>query len=206
MDSYNTTLIALAHFLVFNVPAGAERDVDRVRHDLEQGKPRPYFSFEFRRDNASCTLYVELDNLRYDVVEDEEGNHLEEYRVEAKVSWPSWGSDSVTTCQERLALMTEVTRFAAEVERTFPNVVRRLVSTRAQREDRQTRARVERLIRANMKGMREGQERRIEAGHGEPDFQPVGEVVVTSIAPDGSERRYTTHVTATRAFYFMRVA
>jgi len=206
MNDYQTTLLSLAQFIVDNAPAGAERDVDVVRYDLEQGKPRPYISLEFRRENASAHLYVEMDGLSYDAVEDEEGNHWHEYKVEARVSWPSWGSDSAKVCQPRLALMTEIVRLAAEIERKFPNVVRKLVSTKAQRAERATRAYVERHIRANMKGMRVGQERRVEVWADEPDLQPVGQIEVVSTAPDGSERRYTTHVTATRTFYFGRVA
>ena len=110
--------------------------------------------------------------------------------------------------------MTEVVRLAAEVERKFSDKIHHLTETKAEQTERlgllanhKAVKRVETLIRANCKGLRVGQERRVESlTDGAGDFLPVGRVELTTTAPDGSERRYTTEVTATRSFYFMRVA
>ncbi len=207
MNDYETTVLALARFVVENAPDGAERDLEVVRWDVDHDKPRPYISLEFRRERSSAHLYVEFDCLKHDGYDDEEGNRWHDYNVEAKVSWPSWGSDDVATCQARLALMTEVVRFAAAIQAKFPDVVRKLVSTKAERDARQTKARVERLIQANCKGMRVGQEKFIPSEtDGGSRFVPIGAVEVTSTAADGSQRRYTTHVTGPEAFYFTRRA
>ncbi len=210
VDNYSATLLALSAFILANAPPGAERELAAIRYDLDHpgnGRERNYFNLEFRNseNSDSCALYVDVrsDN-GYD---DEEGNRWHEYAVQARVSWPSYGSDDVATCQRRLALMALVTRFAAEVQAAFPGTYRHLAATKAQREEsartlkeRTSRARVENMIRANSKNLRVGQQRRVEV-EGD-DILPVGQVTVES--PEG--RKYTTHVTSTRAFYFTRVA
>ena len=211
VDNYSETLRALCQFLVANAPAGAERDVKRIIDQLEAGQVPTYVHLEWRRERSSCQLYVDIGKFGGQRSVDEEGNTWHTYEVEANVSWPSWGSDNVKVCQERLALMTEVVRLAAEVERVFSGKIHHLTQTKAERDEvtrrlaeTAARQRIERLMRANCKGLRVGQERRVEAD--DSDFLPVGRVTYTTTAPDGTERRYTTEVTATRTFYFMRVA
>lgn len=208
VDNYNATLRALLAFLVANAPEGAERDVARLQYHLDSTEEAPnYIHLEWRRPNATATLYIEIGKFGGKKSVDEEGNTWHEYELTAQVSWPSYGSDDVVTCQARLALMTEIVRLAAEVQRAFAGPIHHLSMTKAEKEERdrhfaevQAKNRIATLILNNIKGLSVGQQRRIEADG--PDFGLVGEVTVNA----ANGRKYTTHVTATRAFYFMRVA
>lgn len=209
LDNYNSTVRALTQFLIANAPAGAEREIARLQSTLDADEVPNYISLEFRPvQDVQASLYVSLGKWGGKRIEDEEGNVWYQYELTCEVSWPTWGSSDVATCQRRLALMTEVTRFAADVQSRFNEPVLHLSQTKAKREEQArhfatqaARKRVETLMRNNIKGLRVGQERRVEPAHGEPDFLPVGRVEYSAAG-----RTYTTEVTATRAFYFTRTA
>lgn len=169
-NNYDGMLRDLARYLVNFAPSGAAREVNRLHAALTRGDDlSDYFSFEFRpSDDVSCTLYVRAQgpdgkygNTR---IEDEEGNLWYAFVVKCEVSWPTWGADDLQTTQRRLALMTEVTRFACQVEREFAGVFHNLSQTKAERDalaisnaKNRAKAVVERAVLANVKGMKVGQ-------------------------------------------------
>jgi hypothetical protein len=201
VDNYATTLNALKRFIGANCPAGAERDLDRLEE-----RPGNYLSLEFRREHVGCTLYIELDAFSAESVTDVEGNRWRTYTLTAKPSWPSYGSVELEHALKFVKLVQEVNELAAAILKEFSEPIVQLVETAEQAAARKqaqaeesTRAVVKALIRRECKGMRVGQERRVEVPGA--DLLPVGEVSYW----DG-DRKYTTNVTATRAFYFMRTA
>ncbi len=207
LDNYDSTVRELTEYLIANAPPGAEREVGRLQYTLDNNDLPGYISLEFRpTQDVSCTLYVSLGKFGGERIDDEEGNTWYKYLITCEVSWPTWGSSDVTTSQRRLAVMTETTRFAAEVQARFGAPLLRLTTTKAQREAahaqvavHQSNLRVLKLVSANRKGMRVGQERRVEAEG--PDLVPLGTVEVDLLG-----RHYTAQVTATRAFYFTRTS
>lgn len=216
-DNYVATVRLLLQFLVANAPAGAERELKRLAYMLEQPEPTTtYISMEFRpTDDTSCQMYVRLDgSLRERFSDrrlvDAEGNQWCSFKVKCEVSWPSWGSCDVGLAQRRLALMTEVARFAAEVEAAFPETFHRMYRTAAevaedkkQAELNHAKNTIAELVRKNAKGMKVGQTKRIEASL--EDFVPVGLVEVERHEA-GKTFKYRAEANATRAFYFERLA
>jgi len=124
VNNYDAVLACINAFLIANAPPGAERDLARVKRQLDAGDPSAFIGIEFRpTDDVGAQLYVRVDdpNGRFDSarIMDAEGNRWYAYVVRCEVSWASWGSSDVATCQRRVACMAEVVRFAAEVERAF---------------------------------------------------------------------------------------
>lgn len=210
LDNYDSTVRALTQFLIANAPVGAEREISRLQATLDAGEVPNYLNLEFRPEqDVHCSLYVSLAKYGGTRIEDEEGNLWYKYELTCEVSWPTWGSSDVVTCQRRLALMTAITRFAAEVQVKFNEPLFHLSQTKAQREEAKARAanvdttrRVMRMIEVNAKGMRVGQERTIYSGvDGGSHFMPVGQVYVQVLG-----REYIAHVTGSEAFSFVRTA
>lgn len=213
-DNHDATVAALTKFILDNGPEGAERDFLRLR----EGYTTFPLYVEFRRNepcNASCCLSVRLDPVGpWEGTFDEEGNRWRRFQVKTEVNWPTYGSSDVVETQHRLALMTEVCRFAAAIQAAFPQEVCHLTQTAADVAERKERAAKERakqrvveLIKFNAKGMRVGQERRLEANGTDPDFDAtLGDFHVIWKRANGGEVKYLAMVTATRAFYFTRVA
>lgn len=172
-NNYAATLRSLAAFLVANAPVGAELEVNRLQALLAAGETTNYFALIFRpTQDTGAQLYVNLRGREQAYggtrVEDEEGNLWYVYTVQCEVSWASWASVTLDVCQRRLAVMTEVTRFAAEVQRAFPDEFYDLVQTKAEREalkaDNAARANVaaaKGLVLANVKGMKVGQSKSV---------------------------------------------
>lgn len=200
LDNFDETLNAIRRFIYANVPDGIE--YEKLERLLE-GQTH-YFPLEFRRDDVSCTLYIELDGFAATSITDEQGNRWRQYALSAKPSWPSLGSVEVEQAAHFVALLAEVTAFATSLLKQFNQPITKLVETAEQIAERKRkaaedkcRADVQARIRANMKGMRVGQERQVEC----PDLLPIGEVTVC----DGP-RHYTAFVTANQAFFFTRTA
>lgn len=206
---------ALARFILDNAPAGL-RPRDRARHEdvLAEGKAPDYFGFEFDKEddrNLQFQLYCKVET-DWDRFEDPEGNHWRKGRVVAEVSWPSWGSADADLATRRVEYMLEGCRFAKAIQEAFQADVWTLLSTAEERAENKKRAareaaaaEVRRLIRMNYRGMKVGQERRVEAGT-DADFDlDIGEVDVER-TEGGRTFKYRAIVTSTRAFYFTRVA
>lgn len=202
VDNFAETLNAIRRFIYANVPAGI--DGEKLERLLE-GQTH-YFPLEFRRDDVSCTLYVELDGFAAASVTDEQGNRWRQYALSAKPSWPSYGSVPTGQAQAFVKLVSEVTDFAVKLMAEFDKPINKMVETAAEAADRKQkaaeencRANVRSLMRANVKGMRVGQERVVRLPEGAPDMLPVGLVTF-----DDGVRHYTTHVTATRTLRVTR--
>lgn len=197
VDTFNDTLNSIRRYIYANAPEGVER-LER----LIEGSH--YMPLEFRRDGVSCMLYVEVDSFNSDSFMDEQGNRWRSCKLTARSSWPSYGSVDVQRASRFIKLLTDVNVFADKLLGAFSGPILKLVETAEQMEARKRkaaedkcRAYVQARIRANMKGMRVGQERQVEC----PDLLPIGEVTVC----DGP-RHYTARVTSNRAFFFMRTA
>lgn len=199
VDNYADTITALRRFIHAHHPGATERSLASVETSST------YFSLEFRRERMGCTLYIEVGGFsHYDSVTDDEGNRWGKYKLSVKPSWPSYGSVDIEDAVRFAKLLEEVNTFASALEFAFATPIVKLVETAAQIAARKQkaaedkcRADVQARIRANMKGMRVGQERHVEC----PDLLPVGEVTVC----DGP-RHYTANVTSNRAFFFTRTA
>lgn len=203
LDNFNETLNAIRRFIYANVPDGVN---ERQLEDIE--RQSSFFSLDFRRHDASCTLYIELDSFASESFLDARGDRYRSIKLSATPSWPSYGSVDFERAGRFIALLSEVNIFAYKLLKAFPEPIVKLIETAEQAAERRQRAaedssvhQVRSLIRANAKGMRVGQERRIEVPAGAPDLLPVG-----SVAVDDAGRHYTTNVTATRTIYVMRTA
>ncbi len=215
LNNYDAKLKDLARYLVNFAPAGAEREINRVHAQLASGELPDYFGFEFRpTQDVGCTLYVRVEGPegRYgnSRIEDEEGNLWYAYTVKCEVSWASWGADNLVTTQRRLALMTEVTRFACEVEREFSEVFHRLSQTKAERDalavsNARIRAEneIKRLVISHAKGMKVGNIRSVGI---DPKFDTtgVGEVQVERFE-GGRKFKYSASSECKGLVYFMRL-
>lgn len=220
IDNHDAVRDSLVRFLIAEAPPGAERDVENLRRRLEAKCLNDYIGLEFRpTQDVSCQLYVRVQGLESAYgstrVEDAEGNLWHAYKVRCEVSWPTWGSDSVEVCQRRLALMTEVTRFACEVQRAFPHAFHELVQTAAEREayrldgiKMRATSRVVELVKKNAKGMKVGQERIVPTPDGTDLLEVLGTYAVVPVERSEAGRtfKYRAVVTATTAFSFTRVA
>ncbi len=220
LNNYDAKLKDLARYLVNFAPAGAEREVNHVHAQLAAGNVPGYFGFEFRpAQDVGCTLYVRVEgpegrygNTR---IEDAEGNLWYAYQVKCEVSWASWGADNIVTTQRRLALMTEVTRFACEVERAFPEVFHHLSQTKAERDAlaiNNAKLRVldaiKKAVVANSKGMKVGQSKSAVV---DMDVSSIKEAVIVEHVAAGRSFKYSASVehgvlTGERGLvYFMRL-
>jgi hypothetical protein len=203
IDNFAESLNALRRFIYANVPQGVP---DRRLEDIEH--QTSYLPLDFRRDDVSVSLYIELDSFASESFKDEQGNRWRKVKLTAKPSWPSYGSVDVEQAGRFIALLSEVNVFADKLLKEFNEPFVQLVETAEQAAERKqksaeenSRVTVRSLMRANVKGMRVGQERRVEVPGGSPDLLPVGHVTFC----DGP-RQYTTNVTATRTVYVMRTA
>lgn len=189
LNNYDATLTALTAFLVANAPSGADRDLIHLQDQLERGEAPDYTHLDFRpAHDVGCTLYVRMESPagKYGSarIMDEEGNRWYAYVVKCEVSWASWGSADVTTSQRRLACMTEVTRFACEVERVFAGVFHRLDATKAEIEAQNAKYKkqaaesaVRDAVLKNAKGVKVGQSMTVVVDS-KYDLTNVGEVLV----------------------------
>ncbi len=221
LNNHDETLTTLARFLVDNAPPGADRELARLKADLVAGEIPDYFSLEFRpTSDTGAQLYVRVEgpdgSYHSSRVMDAEGNRWYAYRVKCEISWASWGSASTEVCQRRLAVMTEVTRFACEVERAFPDVFHRLDATAAEiKEQAKAHAKacaveeIRRQVRALSKGMKVGNTKSFFVGP-KFDLADVGEVQVER-TEGGRTFKYNAsvehgrHVGEPGLVYFMRI-
>lgn len=201
LDNFNETLNAIRRFIYANVPDGVN---ERQLEDIE--RQTTYFPLEFRRDDVSCTLYIELDSFASESFKDARGDRYRSIKLTAEPSWPSYGSVDIEQAGRFIALLSEVNIFAYKLLKAFPDPIVKLVETAEQAEERRQKAAVENdiarvrsLMRANLKGLRRGHERRVEVPGTDPDLLPVGRVEINDAG-----RHYTARVSATRTFYFTR--
>ena len=144
---------------------------------------------------------------------DAEGNEWYAYKVRCEVSWASWGSADVSTCQRRLACMTATLRLAADIERTFPDTFHLLSRTAAQiaedkirAEENRAKQRIVDLVKKNARGLKVGAQRLVpNSVDGGSSFVPVGRVEVDDYY-NGKSFKFCAYVTSPDAFYFTRVA
>lgn len=225
LNNYDATLTALTAFLVANAPRGADRDIAELQDQLERGEAPAYTSLEFRpAQDVGCTLYVRVESPagKYDRrhIMDEEGNRWYAYVVKCEVSWASWGSSDVVTAQRRLACMTEVTRFACDIERAFAGVFHRLARStlaeyliEAQQAAEYKKQAAESAVRdavlKNAKGVKVGQSKSVVVDS-KYDLTNVGEVLVER-KESGRTFKYSASVERTSRtgevglVYFMRL-
>lgn len=197
--NHDETLNALRRFIYANVPAGVdERRLEEIEHQTS------FMNLEFRRDDVSCTLYIEIDSFGGESVTDENGDRYRVCNLTVKPSWPSYGSVPLHQADRFAKLVAEVTDFGLKILGQFPEPIVKLVETAEQIAlrkrlclEERCRDEVRSIIRANSKGMRVGQVRRVEVEG--PDLLPVGLVTFC----DGG-REYTTNVGATRTVYVTR--
>jgi len=215
IDHYEATVRDLYAFIIANAPPGAEREVARAQVELDERQTRDYLSLEFRPSNdTGCHLYVRIEppdgrwtDSRH---VDSEGNEWSSYRVRCDVSWASWGSADLDTCQRRLDVINATMAFARAIEAAFPNVFHRMDATAqevAERKERHAKKRAKHtvidLVRKHAKGLKVGQERFVVAP---PEgIMPIGSVEVER-EECGRRFKYCATVTATQGFYFTRVA
>lgn len=201
VDNYEASVNALKRFILANHPGMTERSISNVESSNQ------YFSLEFRDGSMGVSLYIELDGFSAETFHDEEGNRWRKYGLTVKPSWASYGTVDLEDSVKFARLLVAVNAFAASIQAAFKEPFVRMSATAAEIAESKQKAALDKcrsdvasLMRANIKGMKVGQERRVEVPGGAPDLLPVGEVACW----DG-KRKYTTHVTATRAFYMMRV-
>ena len=211
-DNRDATIKDLCRYLIANAPKGAERDLGHMERELAEGIPS-YLSLEFRRDNDSCQLYVNdvTVDSDYSGTLDEEGNRWHSTKVMCKVSWPSYGSDDVKTCQRRLDLMQEVVYFASRVEACFSQVLYQMTQSKEEIAANKVKwatekavHEVRRLVELNAKGLKVGDGRTVYSGTLK-DHEPTGAVEVMR-TNGGKCLKYTAYFTSQEGFNFVRTA
>lgn len=216
VNDYDTTVRALHAFILANCPAGGyNRDLERLRLALEEGKPLDWVSVDLKPyEGTGATLYVRLDpatgRFSSSRSKDAEGNEWSSYKVCCEVSWPSWGADGVDIVQKRLDVMNATLAFARAIEAAFPNVINRMDATAAEvqlREATLSKERAKRqvidFVKLHAKGMKVGQEKIVPVPTA--DFQPVCPLEVER-EECGRRFKYRATATSREGFSFVRLA
>lgn len=216
VNDYDTTVRALHAFILANCPAGGyNRDLERLRLALEEGKPLDWVSVDLKPyEGTGAILYVRLDpatgRFSSSRSKDAEGNEWSSYKVCCEVSWPSWGADGLDIVQKRLDVMNATLAFAKAIEAAFPNVINRLDATAAEVQLREVMLAKERakrqvidFVKLHAKGMKVGQEKIV----------PVPTADFTKVCPIEVEReecgrrfKYRAEATSLEGFSFVRLA
>lgn len=212
-DNFAATVESIVSFIAANAPAGLQRRKDHLE------KTSGYWSMDFRRASSRQTadeffgdlsahvcIQITSDSLPYEEshLEDEAGNTFRKLEVKAQVSWPSWGGTDPSLAAERLGLMQEACRFAADLEARFKEPVYRLYKTaeekRAEEEGRLRReaeVKIRAAVEKSVKGMRVGNER------------CVADASVPAGLYEGftmNQKTYRVQVTSTGMVSFLRTA
>lgn len=215
INDYDAMVRALYSFILGNAPAGAARELARVRENLDAGNLRDWISLEFRpTEDTGANLYVRVESPegKYGTtrIVDSEGNEWSAWRVRCEVSWASWGSADLDTCQRRVDVMNATIAFARQIEAAFPNVFHSLDATKAQADERRDRLAKERakaqvidLVKSCAKGLKVGQERVVAVANA--DFQPVCPLEVER-EECGRRFKYRAIATSREGFSFVRLA
>jgi hypothetical protein len=128
VDNFSETLNAIRRFIYSNVPAGIE--YEKLERLIES--QTHYFPLEFKREGASCTLYVELDGFYGEFETDEQGNRYSKVKLTANPSWPSYGSVDLEDAKRFAQLVSEVVAFAESLLKQFPEPFFKLSATAAE--------------------------------------------------------------------------
>lgn len=216
VNDFDTTIRALHAFILANCPAGGyNRDLERLRMALDEGKPLDWVSVDLKPyEGTGATLYVRLDpatgRFSSSRSKDAEGNEWSSYKVCCEVSWPSWGADGLDIVEKRLDVMNATLAFAKAIEAAFPNVINRLDATAAEVAQREADLAKERaknqvisLVKSCAKGLKVGQERVVAVANA--DFQPVCPLEVER-EECGRRFKYRATATSREGFSFVRVA
>lgn len=209
-NNYAEVCKSAARYVLDNAPRGmrpGDRKSLQYKIDTADGGADTFYvEFERAERVASCTLSVSFDrNWGGERKEDSEGNLYRQHTIKVGVNWPSYGDAGAAVAMTRLALMREVTEFAAEVESAFSRIeVTELLATKAERDEatkpaaeRAAQAKVAALANLSVKGMRVGASTVVVADHG----LPLG-VVEFGIADKG----YRADVTTANGFGVTRVS
>lgn len=215
VNDYDATVRALYAFVLGNAPAGAARELARMRANLDAGNLGDWISLDFRpTEDTGCTLYVRIEPAdgRYSAtrLEDSEGNEWSAWRVRCEASWASWGSADLDTCQRRVDVMNATIAFARSIEAAFPNVFHSLDATKAEVDARsekrikdRAKSQVTDLVKKHAKGMKVGQEKIVPVPGA--DFQSVSPLEVER-EECGRRFKYRAEATSREGFSFVRVA
>ncbi len=112
-DNHEETRIAVGNYIRNNAPRGLNEVAKRRVFEKDT---RASLTFERANGRADCKLYVEF-------VYEGLSEGFEEYSVQAKINWSSYGETSPSLALTRIELMREVTLFAAEIEAAFSKPV-----------------------------------------------------------------------------------
>lgn len=215
INDYDAMVRALYAFVLGNAPAGAASGLARMRANLDAGNLSDWISLDFRpTEDTGCMLYVRVEpadgKWSDSRLSDSEGNEWSAWRVRCEVSWASWGSADLDTCQRRVDLMNATIAFARSIEAAFPNVFHNLDATKAQADERRTRLAKERakrelveLVKKHAKGLKVGQEKIVPVPGA--DFQGVSPVEVDR-EECGRRFKYRATATSREGFSFVRLA
>jgi hypothetical protein len=215
INDYEAMVRALYSFILGNAPAGAARELARVRENLDAGNLRDWISLEFRpTEDTGANLYVRIESPegKYGTTRlvDSEGNEWSAWRVRCEVSWASWGTADLDTCQRRVDVMNATIAFARQIEAAFPNVFHSLDATavevqlrNAARARERAKAQVTEFVKLHAKGMKVGQEKIVPVP--EADFQPVCPLEVER-EECGRRFKYRATATSREGFSFVRLA
>lgn len=214
IDNHDDVVRALYRFIIENAPPGANRELARLNACLDASELHDWVGLDFRpTDDTGCSLYVRIEppNGRWtsSLVEDSEGNEWTQHKIRCEVSWASWGTADLDTCQRRLDVMNATIAFARSIEAAFPDTFSRLEATKAQVSERRERLVKERaknqvidLVKKHAKGMKVGQEKIVPVP--DADFQPVCPVEVER-EECGRRFKYRATATSREGFSFVRV-
>lgn len=141
VNNYTETVQAVKKFTLEHLPEGLRPSTyEELVAMVATGSDADLYGLEFRRPigekhEAEATLYVRFSRASYDRHEDSEGNIWQEYQLEVKPSWPSWGNMDLDLAIPRLALMTEIAEFGRSIRDAFPATCWLLSVTKEEREE-----------------------------------------------------------------------
>ncbi|MBV8068271.1 MAG: hypothetical protein JO270_00100 [Acidobacteriaceae bacterium] len=208
-DNYAETVQRLAKFILESPLSALLREHDREQLQRNaEGDEGKFYGLEFRKEAAGyendkypprceCTLYVDL-TCDYDAgrVEDEEGSVYRKHKVEAKVSWASWGSTEAPLASQRVELMRQVCELAAAIDQNFAEAVYYRWATKAEieaskkaAEERKLQAFYTAHVTANAYRMLVGQQRVAQLPEG---TEGQWEGIVDWPRPNGDVWRFQT--------------
>lgn len=217
IDNYSETTRALYEFILANAPKGADYGLDCIKRDLaaEPGILHANLYLDFKPSNdtgAALSVRVQRqdpgDGLAME--EDSEGNLWATYRVHCGVSWPSWGTSNLSTCQRRIDVINTVMGFAHLIEGAFPDPFCRLICSKNQRDKRaletlknQAIDAISDIVRSNCNGMKVGEEKIMPIPGA--DYTMLEDFDVERWA-NGRRFKYRASATSREGFSFVRVA
>lgn len=136
IDNYNETIKALKQYIFDNIPREFIKQWEIERLDrMIASDDWNYLNFEFRNDVEGIRAEANLNvGLKYDfkLKEDCNGNLWNKYEIVVEINYPSYGSNSLVECKQRVGIIMSIVKFAESLEEKFNFKIYKLYKSKAE--------------------------------------------------------------------------